>query len=76
MAFHIDLKALNLDDETSARVSTKISAVTLNEIAHLDLSETTTIIGKLGPGTRGIIAIRDLNSLADIATHEVIQRLK
>jgi hypothetical protein len=76
MAFHVDLKALNLDAETSARVSTKISSVTLNEIAHLDLSETTTIIGKLGPGTRGIIAIKDLASLADIATNEAIQQFK
>ncbi|MFN8446605.1 MAG: hypothetical protein U0175_37785 [Caldilineaceae bacterium] len=76
MAFHVNLNALNLDDETSARVSTKISSVALNEIAHLDLSETTTIIGKLGPGIRGIIAIKNLNSLADIATHEAIKQFQ
>ena len=75
MSFHIDLKALNLDSEVGARISAKISAVVLAEIAHLDLSEVTTIAGRLGPGIRGLIAIRDLKKLADIAGHEVIQKL-
>ncbi|WP_143286652.1 hypothetical protein [Burkholderia ubonensis] len=75
MSFHINLSTLNLDAETSARISSKISSVILAEIAHLDLSETTAIIGKLGPGTRGIIAIKNLNNLADIATHEAVQNL-
>ena len=44
MSFHVDLKALRLDPETSARISAKISAIALHEIAHLDLSETTTIV--------------------------------
>ncbi|WP_431824158.1 hypothetical protein [Burkholderia sp. F1] len=75
MSFHINLSTLNLDAETSARISSKISSVILAEIAHLDLSETTAIIGKLGPGTRGIIAIKNLNNLSDIATHEAVQNL-
>jgi len=75
MSFHIDLKTLNLDPETSARISAKISSVVLAEIAHLDLSEMTTVIGKLGPEIRGIIAIKDLKSLSDIANHEAIQKL-
>jgi len=73
MSFHIDLKSLNLDNETAARISTKVGALVLGEIANLDLSDNTTIIGKLGPGTRGIIAIKDLQSLADIAKHEAIK---
>lgn len=75
MGFHIDLKTLNLDAETSARISAKISSVVLAEIAHLDLSETTTIIGKLGPGIEGVVAIKDLKKLSDIASHEALQKL-
>lgn len=75
MSFHINLNTLNLDAETSARISAKISSVVLAEIAHLDLSETTTIMGKLGPGIRGIIAVKNLNKLSDIANHEALQKL-
>lgn len=66
MSFHINLDSLNLDAETSARISAKISSVVLAEIAHLDLSRHTTIHGKLGHGTQGIIAIDDLNKLGEI----------
>lgn len=76
MAFHIDLKSLQLDPEISSRISAKISAVTLNEIAHMDLSEVTTVIGKLGPGIRGIIAIKDLNSLGELAGRQEFQNLE
>lgn len=75
MGFHINLNALNLDAETSARIGTKISSLILAEIAHLDLSETTAIIGKLGPGTRGYIAVKNLDKLSDIANHEAMQNL-
>lgn len=75
MSFHVDLNALKLDPETSARISAKISAMALNEIAHLDLSQTTTIIGKLGPGIQGIIAINDLETLPEIANRQEIQNL-
>lgn len=70
MSFHVDLKSLNLDPETSARISTKISSVVLSEIAHLDLSEVTTVVGKLAPDLRGIYVIKDLKSLKDLANHE------
>lgn len=73
--FHINLGSLNLDPETSARISNKIGSIVLTEIAHLDLSETTTIIGKLGPGIRGIIALKDLSSLADIPAQQAAQEL-
>ena len=76
MSFHINLKTLNLDPETSARVSTKISSVVLAEIAHLDLSGMTTIIGRLGPGTQGIIALKELKNLSDIANHEAVKNLQ
>ena len=72
MSFQINLHALNLDAETSARISAKINSVILAEIAHLDLSEVTTIIGKLGPGIRGIIAIKNLQHLADIGNNETV----
>jgi hypothetical protein len=75
MAFHVDLKALNLDSETSARISAKISAITLNEIAHLDLSEKTTIIGKLKPGINGVLVIDGMNTLSEIASRPEVQDL-
>jgi len=76
VAFHVDLKALKLDPETSARISAKISAVAISEVAHLDLTRTTTIIGKLGPEIHGIIAINDLKALSDIANRQEIQNIK
>jgi len=76
MSFHINLNSLSLDAETSARISAKISSVVLAEIAHLDLSENTTIIGKLGPGIRGIIAVKNLNKLSELANHETLQNIK
>lgn len=65
MGFHINLDTLNLDPETSARISAKVSSVVLAEIAHLDLREVTTVAGKLGPGIRGIIALNDLGKLGE-----------
>ena len=75
MSFHVDLKSLDLDAETSARISAKISSVVLAEIANLDLSDMTTVIGKLSPGIRGIIAFKNLGNLADIASHEATKKL-
>jgi hypothetical protein len=75
MSFHIDLKTLNLDSDTSGRISAKIGSLVLAEIAHLDFGDVTTIIGRLGPGTRGIIAIRNLSKLGDLASHEAVKGL-
>jgi hypothetical protein len=75
MTFHVDLNTLNLDQETSARISAKISSVILAEIAHLDLSQTTTIIGRLNPQIRGIVAINNLKNLSDIVNHEAVKKL-
>ena len=74
-SFHIDLNALSLDPETSARISTKIGSMILAEVAHLDLSEDTVVVGKLGPGIRGIIAVKALQNLADLATHDAVKKL-
>jgi hypothetical protein len=68
MAFHIDLSQINLDQETKARISAKINSAILSEIAHLDLSNSTVIAGRLPGGgfPYGIIVRNGLKSFSEL----------
>jgi hypothetical protein len=58
--FKVVLDGIKLDDKRGARLSNSIQKAVLAELADLDTrgDEASLILEKLGPETRGIIAIR------------------